>query len=231
MRPEGERVLVVAAHPDDEVLGCGGTMALLSRSAEVRILIVGEGITARVAVPAGEAPRQLASLHEDARRAGRTVGAEVWLARLPDNRLDTVPLLELSQLVEEKIDAFKPTMIFTHFYGDLNVDHRQVFNAVMIASRPPSAPSVREVHCFEVLSSTEWAFGQINHGFNPQTFYDISATLDHKLEAMAQYRSEIRDFPHPRSLDAIRASAVRWGTVAGFAAAEAFVTVRQLRRA
>ena len=225
-----ERILVVAAHPDDEILGCGGTMALLSRRAEVRIFIVGEGITSRVGVTPDEATKQLADLRDDARRAAQRVGADVSFAGLPDNRLDTVPLLEIGQLIEEQVEAFKPGAIFTHFPGDLNVDHRQVFNAVMIAARPPSAPAIAEIHCFEVLSSTEWAFGRINGAFNPQTFYDISSTVEAKVEAMLEYRSERRSFPHPRSSESIRAAATRWGTVVGVSAAEAFVTVRQIRR-
>jgi LmbE family N-acetylglucosaminyl deacetylase len=224
-----DRVLVIAAHPDDEVLGCGGTMALLSQSHEVRILILGEGITARADVAIAEAPAQLADLHEDAHAAARLLGATVWLGGLPDNRLDTLPLLELTQRIEAKIQEFEPTIIFTHFPGDLNVDHRQIFEAVMIATRPIGSTPVREIHCFEVLSSTEWSFGQVNRPFNPQLFYDISTTIELKVEAMARYRSELRTFPHPRSIEGIRFAAARWGSVIGVKAAEAFVTVRQFR--
>jgi len=226
---DNDRVLVVAAHPDDEVLGCGGTIGLIAKTHGVHIHIAGEGLTARSDNRAQTGAAALSALHADALQAAGIMGAELSLGGLPDNRFDTLPTLELAKHVEAVIAKVHPTIVFTHFPGDLNVDHRRLFDAVMVATRPMPSSPIREVHCFEVLSSTEWSFGLVNRAFNPQVFYDISTTLEVKVQALAAYRSEVRDYPHPRSLEGVRSSARRWGTVAGVDAAEAFVTVRQVR--
>lgn len=225
-----DRVLVVAAHPDDEVLGAGGTIALLSRTCDVRILLIAEGITSRSGNSSDEQAAQLSELHGNAVKAGEMLGATVTIAGLPDNRLDSVPLLSIIKLIEAEKERFAPTIIFTNFNGDLNLDHRKVFEATMTAARPLPGSSVREVHCFEVFSATEWAFGRVGPAFTPQLFYDISDTLDLKLKALEHYGSEMRPCPHPRSPEAIRAAAVKWGSTVGVPAAEAFVTVRMTRQ-
>ncbi len=223
-------VLVVAAHPDDEVLGCGGTMARLAREGhEVSVAILGEGMTSRFDARAKADPDLLETLHRHSRRAMALLGArEPFLYGLPDNRFDTVPLLEVVKIVEELVAKTGPDVIYTHHGGDLNIDHAVVHRAVLTATRPIGEAAVREVYAFEILSSSEWAFGQPNTRFHPNVFVDISATLELKYQAMEVYESEIRQFPHPRSIAAIRALAQRRGSTAGWTAAEAFRLLRVL---
>ena len=227
------KVLVVAAHPDDEVLGCGATLARLGREGHaVHIAIMGEGITSRHAQRGQADAGQLALLHRNARAAADKVGAkEVTLYKLPDNRLDTVALLDIVKLVEELVDKLKPEVIYTHHPGDLNVDHGIVHRAVLTATRPIVGQPVREIYAFEVPSSTEWAFQRFQPSFRPNVFVDVTGTLETKIAAMGCYDSEARKFPHPRSPEALRAIATRWGSVVGCQAAEAFELVRSVQRA
>jgi len=228
-----ESVLVVAAHPDDEVLGCGGTMARLANEGhEIRIAIVAEGMTSRYQQREQADKKKLSHLHTNAQQAADKVRAkELVLCKLPDNRLDTIPLLEVVKLVEDLIEKFNPSVIYTHHPGDLNVDHGVVHRAVLTATRPIPGQHVREIYAFEVPSSTEWAFQRVEPLFRPSVFVDISATLETKVAALACYDTETRKFPHPRSPEAVRAIALRWGSVAGFKAAEAFELIRSLRPA
>ena len=225
------KVLVVAAHPDDEVLGCGATMARLANEGhEVHIAIMGEGITSRHVGRQEADADQLARLHQHAHAAANKVKAKaVQLFKLPDNRLDTVPLLEVVKLVEDLVEKLKPEVIYTHHPGDLNIDHGVVHRAVLTATRPMVGQPVRDIYAFEVPSSTEWAFQRVEPAFRPNVFMDVSATLETKIQAMGCYESEARKFPHPRSPEALRAIAARWGSVVGFQAAEAFELVRSLR--
>jgi LmbE family N-acetylglucosaminyl deacetylase len=227
------RILVVAAHPDDEILGCGGTIARLAREGhEVRIAILAEGMSSRYAHREDVDPRQLQKLHTRAQQAADKVGAkEVVLSKLPDNRLDTVPLLDVVKLVEELVARFRPEAIYTHHPGDLNVDHGVVHRAVLTATRPLAGQCVSEIYAFEVPSSTEWAFQRLEPSFRPSVFVDITETLEMKIEALACYDTEVRKFPHPRSPEALRAIAARWGSVAGLPAAEAFELIRSVRSA
>ena len=226
-------VLVVAAHPDDEILGCGGTMARLTREGhEVRIAILAEGMSSRYAHREDADPRQLQHLHARAQQAADKVGAkEVVLCKLPDNRLDTVPLLEVVKQVEELVARFRPEVIYTHHPGDLNVDHGVVHRAVLTATRPVPGQCVKEIYAFEVPSSTEWAFQRLEPLFRPSVFVDITETLETKIEALACYDTETRKFPHPRSAEALRAIAKRWGSVVGLPAVEAFELIRSVRPA
>lgn len=229
--PDRESVLVVAAHPDDEVLGCGGTMARLAGEGhEVRIAILAEGMTSRTPQREQTDSKQLDHLHSNAQQAADKMGAkELVLSKLPDNRLDTVPLLDVIQLVEGLVDRVKPEVIYTHHAGDLNVDHGVIHRAVLTATRPLSGQTVREIYAFEVPSSTEWAFQRIEPSFRPNVFVDVTQTIATKIAAMECYESEARKFPHPRSPEALQALAMRWGSVVGCAAAEAFELVRSVR--
>ncbi len=224
-------VLVIAAHPDDEVLGCGGTLARLTADGEqVVIAILGEGMTSRYKARDAADRGRVDTLHDNARAAAAVLGVtDVRIFELPDNRFDTVPMLEVCKLVEGLIDEIKPATIYTHHPGDLNIDHGVVHRAVLTATRPMQGCPVREVLTFEVASSTEWAFGQFDPAFRPNVFVDVSATLAAKCEALSRYESELRDAPHPRSVEGVRHIAQRWGSVVGCAAAEAFELVRSLR--
>jgi len=225
------RVLIVAAHPDDEVLGCGATAARLAQAGDhVYIAIIGEGVTSRHAQRDQAAPEQLSRLHEQAQAAARLMGAkDVTFYNLPDNRLDTVPLLDIVKLLEGLVEKLKPEVIYTHHSGDLNIDHGLVYRAVLTATRPMAGQPVREIYTFEVPSSTEWAFQRLGPTFRPNVFVDVTGTLENKIAAMSCYESESRQFPHPRSPGALRAIAARWGSVSGCPAAEAFELVRSVR--
>jgi LmbE family N-acetylglucosaminyl deacetylase len=224
-------VLVVAAHPDDELLGCGGTAARLAREGHaVYIAILGEGLTSRTTQRADVAPSALKDLGSCSQRVADLLGVkELSLHGLPDNRFDTLPLLDVIKIVEGLIARWRPAAIYTHHGGDLNVDHQVVSRAVLTATRPIENHPVRELYMFEIASSTEWAFQQLSPVFKPNVFVDIEATLSLKLEGMRLYESEAREYPHPRSAEALRAIAQRWGSVAGLKAAEAFEAVRLIR--
>lgn len=223
--------LVVASHPDDEVLGCGGTIARrASEGEDVYVVILGEGITSRYE-SADAADRSLvADLSAGARAAGRELGtSDTFFLGLPDNRFDTVALLDIVKGVERIIDQIGPTTVFTQHGGDLNIDHQITYRAVLAATRPLPGSSVRACYAFEVASSTEWAFQRFAPVFRPGLFVDISLTIDAKVKALARYGDELREFPHPRSSENLRAMAARWGATVGVAAAEAFEVVREVR--
>jgi LmbE family N-acetylglucosaminyl deacetylase len=224
-------VLIVAAHPDDEILGCGGTAArLVQEGREVYFAILGEGITSRHENREAADPACLSVLHRHAQAAASIIGVkDILLYKFPDNRLDTVPLLQVVKTVEDVIERLKPEVIYTHHPGDLNVDHGVIHRAVLTATRPMAGQPVREIYAFEVPSSTEWAFGGLQPVFRPNVFVDVASTIETKIAAMACYETETREFPHPRSPDALRAVARRWGSVAGCHAAEAFELVRSIR--
>lgn len=229
MRAEIKSILVVAAHPDDEVLGCGGTVARLSAEVPVHIAILGEGITSRQDSREMADPQMLTALHQNCRRVAEQLGArEHFMMGLPDNRFDELPLLNVIKKVEELIARLKPSVIFTHHPGDLNIDHAITFRAVLTATRPTLDCPVHEVYSFEVPSSTEWAFQRYEPAFRPNVFSDVAKTLDAKIKAMETYESERRSFPHPRSSEALRVIARRWGTVAGLEYAEAFELIRSV---
>ena len=226
-----DTVLVIAAHPDDEVLGCGGTIARLAQEGhDVYIAILGEGITSRYQQREQVDQTALEMLHARSRETARLLGAkDFFLYNLPDNRFDTVSLLRVIKIIENLVERLRPRVIYTHHGADLNIDHVIVHRAVLTATRPVSDCQVREVCAFEVPSSTEWSFGQFQPSFRPNLFFDIDSTLGIKVEAMTLYESEIRSFPHPRSPDSLQAIARRWGSVAGCAAAEAFELIRSVR--
>lgn len=228
---EKKRILVVAAHPDDEVLGAGATMARLAAEGhEVHIAILGEGATSRFDERTQADGQLVRTLDEQSRRAARRVGAVgVTLHQLPDNRFDSVPLLDVIKIVERQIAQLTPAVIFTHHGGDLNVDHQVTNRAVITATRTLPGHPVRELYAFEIPSSTEWAFQQLEPIFRPNTFFDVASTLEAKVEALLEYEGEARPFPHPRSAEALRAIARRWGSVAGCQAAEAFQLIRAVR--
>ncbi|MFN2453669.1 MAG: PIG-L deacetylase family protein [Pyrinomonadaceae bacterium] len=225
------KILVCAAHPDDEVLGCGGTMArLVEEGNEVYIAILGEGITSRYDDREKVDSSLIDALHTRSQQVGKLIGAkEVFNYRLPDNQFDSVPLIEIVKIIENLIERLKPEVVYTQHGGDLNIDHNLVYRATLTATRPLAGCVVREVLAYEVASSTEWAFQQFEPAFRPNVFVDISRTIETKIRGMEIYESEARAFPHPRSPEALRAIARRWGSVVGADYAEAFSLVRLLK--
>lgn len=218
-------VLVIAAHPDDEVLGCGATIARHKASGDrVHVVIAGEGVKAREHAESGEIER----LKDAARRASGVLGVDTLeLHGYPDNRFDTVAALDLNRFVEEKIGRFSPRIVYTHHWGDANIDHRLLSECVVTACRPLPGQPIRTILAFEVPSSTGW-LGPRGSAFEPNWYVDVSATMDAKIAALREYAGEMRDFPHARSIEAI-SSLSRWrGASVGMRAAEAFVLVRRL---
>jgi LmbE family N-acetylglucosaminyl deacetylase len=224
-------ILIVAAHPDDEVLGCGGTITRLASEGDaVHILILATGLTARIGFDPVRDGDLLRVHRERALRAGLSLGAKsVSFGDFPDQKMDTVPILEITHRIEREIESLRPSVIFTHHGGDLNMDHVIAFRATLTAARPKSGSCVRSIHAYEVLSSTEWSFQKFEPRFEPNLFYDISETLARKLEAMKIYETEVRQPPHPRSPAGIEATALRWGGVLGLESVEAFQTVWEVR--
>ena len=224
------RYLTIAAHPDDEILGCGATMARLSSEGhEVHILILGEGATSRHTEP-GAGALQVTELRTQAEKAGRVLGAaSVIVENLPDNKFDDLPMLDIVRMVERHVTDLKPSAIFTHHGSDLNIDHRLTAQAVVTATRTMAGTPVKEVLAFHIPSSTEWSFGVTGQPFKPDVFFDVTDHMAAKINAMELYAGETREFPHPRSPEALDAISKTWGSTAGFAAAEAFELVRSLR--
>jgi N-acetylglucosamine malate deacetylase 1 len=222
------KVLTVAAHPDDETLGAGGTMAKLAAMGhEVWVCILTDGVTAR--------HRHTELQKECAIRAADVLGvANIVFCELPDQRLDSLPLLEVITPIEKCIGELHPEVVFTHFSQDANQDHRTVFEATLVAARPVEGASVRRLLCYETASSTEWAPPFPGSVFSPNVFVEITGTLPRKLEALRSYEGthsgEMRPYPHPRSYEAIEAYAKRHGAAAGVHAAEPFMLVRQVHR-
>jgi len=225
------KVLVVAAHPDDEVLGCGGTIARLAQEGhQVYIAILGEGITSRYKQREAVDQVLLDTLHDTSNKVAKCLSAEeLYTFNLPDNRFDSVPLLEVIKLIEGLLERLQPQVIYTHHAGDLNIDHQIINRAVLTATRPIQGQKVQEIYAFEIPSSTEWAFQNFTPIFRPNVFVDISSTIEIKIEAMEYYESEARVFPHPRSPEALRSIACRWGSVVGCRAVEAFELIRAVR--
>ena len=223
-------ILVVAAHPDDEVLGCGASMAKWSNAGiEVNVLIMAEGATSRDNVRNREKRiDELSVLAKSARSAGKILGvSSVQLLDFPDNRMDSVDRLEVIKAVEEHIKLLKPVTVVTHHSGDLNIDHRIIHEAVVTACRPEPGNRVRRLLSFEINSSTEWQPDSVS-SFQPSWFEDVSGSISRKLQALEAYSIEIRPWPHSRSLKAVEHLA-RWrGSTVGTEAAEAFMLLREV---
>lgn len=223
--------MVVVAHPDDEVLGCGGTIARHADAGDhVHVLIVAEGATSRLHQrDRGQAMNHLSALAHAAQTAGSILGAsDVELLDFPDNRLDSIDRLDLTKQIEKYIARQQPQLVYVHHAGDVNVDHRRLHEAVVTACRPIPGQPVRRLLSFEVASSTEWQPPGSASAFQPNWFVDISAQWPRKREALAAYSSEMRPWPHARSLEALEHLA-RWrGSQVGVDAAEAFYLLRQL---
>ena len=233
------RILVICAHHDDEVLGCGATIKKLTASGhEVGVLILGEGTTARATTTRMELER-LKNNHLQALEVlgAKSIECDVPIRKtdlghftntLPDNRFDTVPLLKIVQMVERVIDEFKPNTIYSHTTHDLNIDHRITAQAVLTATRPLPGQTVKELYAFEVMSSTEYSFNQFEL-FRANTYVDVTEHFKSKLDAIRCYEDELRAFPHPRSLQALEAWGAVRGSQVGVEYGEAFELIRAIK--
>jgi len=227
------KILIVAAHPDDEILGMGGTILKHAQDGcEIKIIYLATGITSRKRysenklVQNEDTNSEILSLQNDAIKASKLLGVKkTSFYEFPDNEMDSVPLLKIVKVIEKEIKNHKPDIVYTNHFGDLNIDHRTTFNATLTACRPHNS-KIKQILSFEVLSSTEWNYPQ---KFNPNCFENIETQLKQKIKAMAQFKTEIRKFPHPRSEENISNNAKKWGSVSGQKAAEAFEIIRMIK--
>jgi LmbE family N-acetylglucosaminyl deacetylase len=222
-------VLILAAHPDDEVLGCGGTIAKLGREgASVNVAFLADGVSSREGEK-GTRQSELNARQAAAEKACLILGAKaIFFGKFPDNRMDSIALLDIVRVIESLVAEYRPDTVFTHHAGDLNVDHRRTHEAVITACRPQKDHPVQRLLSFEVPSSTEWQLPGGAPAFAPNWFVDVSATLESKLAALDIYEAEMRAWPHPRSRQGVEHLA-RWrGATVGVDAAEAFILGRQL---
>jgi len=224
-------ILIIAAHPDDEVLGCGGSMAKWSKAGiDVHVLIMAEGVTSRdKSRDKVSRKTELYNLAGFARKANKILGVEsVDLLDYPDNRMDSVDLLDVIKTVEGYIEKLQPEIVVTHHSGDLNVDHQIIHQATVTACRPQPGHCVKRILTFEVPSATEWNSPLDNNHFYPNWFEDITDTLELKLKALKVYKSEMRVWPHARSIEAVEHLA-RWrGASSGHEGAESFMLIREI---
>lgn len=232
--------LIIAAHPDDEVLGMGGTIKkLTNENNDVKIVIMATGISSRRSSnyknstrydmddhTLKEINKQISELRRDAKKASSILGVkDIEFEDFPDNEMDTVSNLQITKKIEEILRSYKPDIVYTHSQFDINVDHRALYFATITATRPKKSQNVKEVISFEVPSSTEWYFPS---AFSPNIFVDINKEIQFKLRALKAYKNELQKFPHPRSIEALDIISKRWGSVSGFKNAEAFYLVRKL---
>ena len=224
-----KKVLVIAAHPDDEVLGCGGTIArLTAEGAECHLLIVTDGSSAQY--------RESDHLYEiieakkkETKGCADLMGFKsICYGELPDMKLDTTPHIRINQVIEKVIDEIQPDTVFTHFWGDVNRDHQEVYKSTLVAVRPVMGQVVKELYCYRVPSSTEWTPNKADTMFMPNYFVDIENFAEQKYKAFACYSTELRDYPHPRSVQYLRENDKVVGLRVGLLVAEEFMMLRKL---
>ena len=221
-----KKILIIAAHPDDEVLGCFGTIAkMIKEDYEAYTLILSGGKTSRGKVE----QKELDELKNEMLKANKLIGIkEVFQADFPDNAFDSVPLLTIVKKIEEIKDKIQPSIIFTHHIGDMNIDHQITHKAVLTATRPMQDECVKKIYSMEVPSSTEWNSFSKETAFIPNVFFDVTETIDKKVEAMGLYQSELRKYPHPRSLEFIKELAKTNGIKVGLNYSENFMLIRSI---
>lgn len=223
------RILVIAAHPDDEIYGMGGTIAkLASEGHEVHVLIVTDGCTAQYA-GRPDLPEIIEKKHREAIKANALLGVkQVHFGTFPDMKLDTIPHVELNRLIEETVDNVQPDTVYTHFYGDVNLDHQMVYRSTLVAVRPVPGQCVRALYCYRVPSSTEWSPQLSQTAFFPNTMVDISDFTQKKEDALTAYQTEMRAYPHPRSAQYVRETDRACGLQWGMGSSEVFMLLRNL---
>jgi LmbE family N-acetylglucosaminyl deacetylase len=233
MNFKGKTILVVVAHPDDELLGLGATINKLitEQNCTIRVIILGEGITSRSENRNPEQWSQELKTHrQNIEAARKSIGYEsVGIYDFPDNRFDTIALLDIVKVIEKEKQDFQPEIIFTHHGGDVNIDHQRTFEAVITACRPMQDEKAKTIITFETPSGTEWRSPTDPRHFLPNLFFSVSQiNLDAKIKGMESYEFERRNYPHPRSPEALKIQAQRWGITVGTGFAEAFCLVRSI---
>lgn len=224
-----KNVLIVAAHPDDEIIGVGATAARHVEEGDcVKCVILGQGEASRWKNQ--QVPKELlAHLHTNTMEAAKIIGFnDVIFADFPDNRFDSIDLLDIIKFVDSIITKFKPDIVYTHHAGDLNIDHQITYKAVLTASRPLPGNSISKIFTFSTLSSTEWTFSPVQQ-FCPTVFVNIEKQYHKKKSAIEKYDTELRPYPHPRSLKGIQLQSQLWGCMVGIQYAEAFMLIREIR--
>jgi LmbE family N-acetylglucosaminyl deacetylase len=228
METVAKKVLVVAAHPDDEILGVGGTIARhIKQGDQVTIAFMADSGAARYK------DETISLVKKCAIEAAKSLGVpqkNLRFAGLEDQMLDTLPILEITRWIETVVKDIRPQIVYTHHRGDINRDHQVVHEATLTATRPYNSPFVERLLCFETPSATEWAGPYVENAFAPNVYLDVTDSLESKMKAMSAYTTEIRPSPHPRSLSALQARAAYWGSIIGVAAAEPFILVREIQR-
>ncbi|MES2394585.1 MAG: PIG-L family deacetylase [Bacteroidota bacterium] len=230
---QNKKIMIVVAHPDDELLGLGASMHHLISEHDIKthVVILGEGITSRSDIRDKAKWKTELDIHRsNIHSAQKAIGYHsVSIYDFPDNRFDTVALLDIIKVIEKEKENFKPDVIFTHHGGDLNIDHQRTFEAVITACRPMKNETVKTIICFETPSGTEWRASTDPRHFIPNLFIEVSEkNIDAKIEGMESYEFEKRLYPHPRSPEALKIQAQRWGVAIGSEFAEAFVLIRSI---
>lgn len=232
---KNKRILLVVAHPDDELLGLGASMYRLihEHQCQIHVVILGEGITSRSDNRDTKLwENELAIHRENIKNAQNAIGYQsVSVYNFPDNRFDTVALLDIIKVIEKEKSNFYPDIIFTHHGGDVNIDHQRTFEAVITACRPMAHEKVKSIITFETPSGTEWRASSDPKHFIPNFIFEISEnSLNSKIQAMECYKFEKRQYPHPRSPEALRIRAQMWGISNGVNLAEAFQIIRSIQK-
>ena len=228
---KNNKILIIAAHPDDEVLGCGASMAKWSKDGhEIHVLIMAEGVTSRDSKRNRDLrSNELSQLVQSAKKAGKILGVKsVEVLDYPDNRLDSVDLLDVVKSIEYYLEKLKPEVVVTHHSSDLNIDHQIIHQAVVTSCRPEPNNTIKRILSFEIPSATDWQSSTMGNPFIPNWFEDVSDTLELKIKALEAYKSEMRDWPHTRSIKAVEYLAKWRGASAGCQAAESFMLVRKI---
>lgn len=217
------KILVICAHPDDESLGLGGTLCShVKKGDKINLLIFTDGESAR-----GKSKSKIKIRQNQAKKAGKELGIKkIKFLNYKDQQLDIIPVKDLSKKIEDEIKEFSPNIIYTHYWEDVNQDHRRIYEATLIACRPVPKSSIKEILCYETPSSTEWGNPLKNN--QPNVFVNIEKFINKKIKAVENYSDEIKPFPHPRSKKSIINRAMFWGSTVGINYAEVFYTIRKI---